>query len=54
MAAPLTEVIKKTVGFKSRVEQEDAFQLLKDKLCTAPLLLLPYFSKTFEIECDAS
>ena len=43
IATPLTEVIKKTVGFKWGVEQEDAFQLLKDKLRTAPLLVLPDF-----------
>ena len=53
-AAPLTEVIKKTVGFKWGIEQDDAFQLLKDNLCTAPMFSLPKFSKTFEIECDAS
>ena len=53
IATPLTEVINKTVGFKWRVEQDDAFQLLKDKLCTAPILSLPNFSKTFEIECVA-
>ena len=54
IAALLIEVIKKTVGFKWGVVQEDAFQLLKDKLCTAPMLALPNFSKTFEFECDAS
>ncbi|KAL1203463.1 putative mitochondrial protein [Cardamine amara subsp. amara] len=54
LAAPLTEVIKKNVGFKWEKAQEDAFQTLKEKLTQAPILSLPDFIKTFEIECDAS
>ena len=54
VAAPLTEVIKKNVGFKWEKAEEDAFQNLKGKLTNAPLLVFPNFVKTFEIECDAS
>ncbi|XP_062083589.1 uncharacterized protein LOC133789956, partial [Humulus lupulus] len=54
IAAPLTEVIKKNVIFKWGEAQEEAFQLLKYKLTHAPLLALPNFSNTFEVECDAS
>ena len=54
IAAPLTDVIKKNVGFKWEQTQEEAFQILKGKLTQAPLLVLPDFSKTFEIEYDAS
>jgi hypothetical protein len=54
LAAPLTEVIKKEVGFKWGNDQENAFNSIKEKLCSAPLLNLPDFAKTFEIECDAS
>ncbi|XP_019058301.1 PREDICTED: uncharacterized protein LOC109116762 [Tarenaya hassleriana] len=54
IAAPLTEVIKKNVGFKWGDAQEAAFQLLKEKLTNSPLLSLPDFSKAFEVECDAS
>ncbi|CAA7046004.1 unnamed protein product [Microthlaspi erraticum] len=53
-APPLTEVIKKEVGFKWEKAQEDAFQTLKDRLTNAPVLILPDLLKTFEIECDAS
>ena len=54
IAVPLTECIKKNVGFKWGIEQDEAFNLLKDKLSSAPLLSLPNFTKPFEIECDAS
>ena len=54
LAAPLTEIVKKFVGFKWGSEQDRAFIEIKERLCGAPLLALPDFSKTFEIEYDAS
>jgi len=51
--ASLTKIIKKIVGFKWKIEQEKAFNLLKEKLISTSLLVLPNFAKTFEIECDA-
>jgi hypothetical protein len=54
IASPLTEIVKKAMGFKGGEEQENAFHLLKSKLISAPLLSLPDFNKAFEIECDAS
>jgi hypothetical protein len=54
LAAPLTEIVKKSVGFKWGSWQDRAFIEIKERLCGAPLLALPDFSKTFEIECDAS
>lgn len=47
-------MIKKTIGFTWGSAQEEAFNLLKGKLTNAPLLMLPGFVKTLEIEYDAS
>jgi hypothetical protein len=54
LAAPLNEIVKKDVGFKWGEKQEQDFAALKEKLTQAPILALPNFSKSFEIECDAS
>jgi hypothetical protein len=54
IAAPLHELTKKGTTITWAAAQQDAFSVLKDKLTHAPLLQLPYFIKTFELECDAS
>ncbi|KAK1632864.1 hypothetical protein QYE76_007179 [Lolium multiflorum] len=54
IACPLNELTKKNVPFVWGKAQQDAFDELKKRLTEAPLLVLPNFAKTFEIECDAS
>jgi hypothetical protein len=51
---PLDVLTKKDVPFVWGDAQQEAFMLLKDKLTHAPLLQLPDFHKTSELECDAS
>jgi hypothetical protein len=54
IAAPLNDLTKKGVPFYWGATQEHSFNTLNDKLTHAPLLELPDFDKTFELECDAS
>ncbi|WVZ63902.1 hypothetical protein U9M48_013496 [Paspalum notatum var. saurae] len=54
IAAPLNELTKKGMTFHWGPAQEQAFNTLKDKLTHTPLLELPDFGKTFELECDVS
>ncbi|GKF95585.1 putative reverse transcriptase domain-containing protein, partial [Tanacetum coccineum] len=50
----MTKLTQKKVKFEWGDKQETAFQLLKQKLCSAPILALPEGSKDFFIYCDAS
>jgi len=46
--------VKKDTPFYWTEKHEQTFQRLKAQLTNAPILALPNFSKTFELECDAS
>ncbi|GKA90721.1 putative reverse transcriptase domain-containing protein [Tanacetum coccineum] len=53
-AKPMTKLTQKKVKFVWGDKQEAPFQLLKQKLCSAPILALPEGSKDFIAYCDAS
>ncbi|GKF06792.1 reverse transcriptase domain-containing protein, partial [Tanacetum coccineum] len=50
----MTKLTQKGVKFDWGDKQEAAFQLLKKKLCSAPILALPKGSEDFIAYCDAS
>ncbi|GKE79317.1 putative reverse transcriptase domain-containing protein, partial [Tanacetum coccineum] len=54
IAKSMTKLTQKGVKFDWGDKQEAAFQLLKQKLCSAPILALPEGSKDFIAYCDAS
>ncbi|GJW06776.1 putative reverse transcriptase domain-containing protein [Tanacetum coccineum] len=53
IAKSMTKLTQKGVKFDWGDKQEAAFQLLKQKLCSAPILALPEGSKDFIAYCDA-
>nr|GFB68592.1 putative reverse transcriptase domain-containing protein [Tanacetum cinerariifolium] len=54
IAKPMTKLTRKKVKFVWGDKQEAAFQLLKQKLCSAPILALPEGSEDFIVYCDTS
>ncbi|GJW82659.1 putative reverse transcriptase domain-containing protein [Tanacetum coccineum] len=51
---PMTKLTQKKVKFVWGDKQQAVFQLLKQKLCSAPILALPEGSEDFIAYCDAS
>ncbi|GKB41368.1 putative reverse transcriptase domain-containing protein, partial [Tanacetum coccineum] len=54
IAKPLTSLTQKNQKYVWGVEQEEAFQTLKNNLCEAPILSLPDGVEDFVVYCDAS
>nr|GEZ01248.1 putative reverse transcriptase domain-containing protein [Tanacetum cinerariifolium] len=50
----VTELTQKGIKFDWGEKEENAFQLIKHKLCSAPILALPDGSEDFAVYCDAS
>ncbi|GJV86555.1 putative reverse transcriptase domain-containing protein [Tanacetum coccineum] len=54
IAKPLTSLTQKNKKYEWGVEQEEAFQTLKNNLYDAPILSLPDGVEDFVVYCDAS
>ncbi|GJS04734.1 putative reverse transcriptase domain-containing protein [Tanacetum coccineum] len=50
----MTKLTQNSMKFDCREKAEAAFQLLKQKLCSAPILTLPEGSENFVVYCDVS
>ena len=51
---PLNKLLVKDTKFKWTSECQDAFESLKEKLITTPILAFPNINKPFILTCDAS
>nr|GFA34975.1 hypothetical protein [Tanacetum cinerariifolium] len=54
IAKPLTQLTQKNKAYVWGDKQEEAFCILKEKLCNAPVLALPGGPNDFVVYCDAS
>ncbi|GJU60918.1 reverse transcriptase domain-containing protein [Tanacetum coccineum] len=54
IARPLTKLLEKDTSFEFDDECQKAFELLKEKLTCAPVIISPNWNLPFELMCDAS
>ena len=50
----MTQLLKKDKKFEWTQKCEDSFQELKKRLTSAPILIMPDVTKSFDVYCDAS
>ncbi|MCO5564476.1 hypothetical protein L7F22_018137 [Adiantum nelumboides] len=53
IATPLHDLMRKGVVFRFGERQQQAFKLVKEKLTTEPVFILPDLRKSFQVQCDA-
>jgi len=51
--APITDYLEKGI-FRWTPQDEQTFEIIKEKMSQAPILSLPNFENIFEVDCDAS
>nr|GEW44457.1 retrotransposable element Tf2 [Tanacetum cinerariifolium] len=54
IAKSMTKLTHKGIKFDWGEKEENAFQLIKQKLCSVPIMALPEGSEDFVVYCDAS
>ena len=55
ICAPIMDTMKKKHKYFTWTEEaKKRFRVLKKKITEQPVLVLPYFRKTFQVRCDAS
>ena len=54
ITAPMEKFLKKDVSFLWNDECQKSFELLKEKMVSAPILIFPNWEKVFHVHVDAS
>ncbi|GJX29539.1 reverse transcriptase domain-containing protein [Tanacetum coccineum] len=54
ISKPMTQLLMKDVKFDFSDDCKKAFNILKEKLATAPIIISPDWNEPFELMCDAS
>ena len=54
LSNPITKLLEKNVKFEWTEEADKALKILKEMLCSSPILQFPDFSKDFIVKCDSS
>ena len=54
ITSPMDRLLKKGVVFVCSQECQESFEMLKEKMASAPTLAFPYWNKEFHVHVDAS